>query len=567
MEVSTARLKDLLVRPGFITEDNFVLAEKLAKEKDSFVVDVLIDKNFIKDEQLGQVIARALGFPFINLRKEKIDEKVLAIVPEIVARSRGVIAFARDDLQISVGMLDPTDLEMIHILEKRFGRAVKFFYITERDFQSALSQYRGSLKEEAEQIFANWQKSERPQKEKDKDIVRIVDLLIENAYINKASDIHIEPYINKVVVRYRIDGVMHTVLDLDKKFLEPVISRIKIVSKLRIDEHRSSQDGKIKYKTQGKNIDIRVSIVPVMGGENIVMRLLSSKNRAMGIDSLGMSDFDMAKIQGAIRNPQGMILVTGPTGCGKTTTVYEVLKLLNTDEVHIASIEDPIEYDIEGVSQIQVNTKANMTFANGLRAIVRQDPDIIMVGEIRDTETVDIAINSAMTGHLVLSTLHTNDAGTTMPRLIDMGIEPYLIATTVNVVIAQRLVRALCPKCRYSYKLSAKEIAAINKKQAVVDVFSALGRDVSKLTLYKGKGCKSCNESGFSGRIGVFEVMEMNDNIKDKILSKSSSAEIQKVSVEGGMTTILTDGINKAINGITTIDEVLRVTTGTISIK
>src|SRR3989339_898280 len=409
MKISNLKLKSILVDPGHISEKDFNQAMNLSNEKNISIEDILLDRGLINDGQLGHIIAEFIGVPYVNLRKEKIDDMVLNLIPEIIAKSKKIIIFYEDENEIKVGMRDPQDLEIIHILEKKFNRQIIPYYITKNDFLENLSRYN----------------------------VRMVELLLEHGHYSKASDIHIEPYKKIVIVRFRIDGVLHDVLEIPKNLLSLIISRIKILSKMRIDEHFAAQDGKFQFKVKNDQIDVRVSIVPITEGENVVMRLLSTKSRKMDLDSLGLDSADLDKIKKAIKSPHGMILVTGPTGSGKTTTIYEFLKILNTKEIHIATIEDPVEYDIEGISQIQVNKKTNLTFANGLRAIVRQDPDIIMIGEIRDHETADIAVNSGLTGHLVLSTLHANDAATTLPRLLDMGIEPYLIASTVRVVIAQ----------------------------------------------------------------------------------------------------------------------------------
>src|SRR3989339_738592 len=418
MKISNLKLKSILVDPGHISEKDFNQAMNLSNEKNISIEDILLDRGLINDGQLGHIIAEFIGVPYVNLRKEKIDDMVLNLIPEIIAKSKKIIIFYEDENEIKVGMMDPQDLEIIHILEN-------------------LSRYNVGIDEEASSVLAKLQDNNLDMDEKNKANVRMVELLLEHGHYSKASDIHIEPYKKIVIVRFRIDGVLHDVLEIPKNLLSLIISRIKILSKMRIDEHFAAQDGKFQFKVKNDQIDVRVSIVPITEGENVVMRLLSTKSRKMDLDSLGLDSADLDKIKKAIKSPHGMILVTGPTGSGKTTTIYEFLKILNTKEIHIATIEDPVEYDIEGISQIQVNKKTNLTFANGLRAIVRQDPDIIMIGEIRDHETADIAVNSGLTGHLVLSTLHANDAATTLPRLLDMGIEPYLIASTVRVVIAQ----------------------------------------------------------------------------------------------------------------------------------
>ncbi|MDA2922912.1 Flp pilus assembly complex ATPase component TadA [Patescibacteria group bacterium AH-259-L07] len=560
-ELAREKLHKLVVRPGHISEADFDLSVSEAKKKNKEAADVLIQKGLIKDEQLGRLLAEEGGYPFINLRKEKIDEKMLTLIPELVARSRGVIAFERGKKGIKIGMLDPTDLEMRHFIEKRTGENVVPYFITKQDLGEALFKYKPSLEEEFGDILKTLKDKSLSRVERDEATVKMVDALLMYGYQNNASDIHIEPYTKKVMVRFRIDGVMHDVLEIPKSLLDFIITRIKILSRMRTDEHRAAQDGKFRFGIKEGAVDIRVSVVPVTEGENVVMRILSARGRRFNLTDLGFSARDLKKIQRAIRRPHGMILVTGPTGSGKTTTLYAILKILNIRDVHISTIEDPVEYDVEGVSQIQVNPKTNLTFAKGLRAIVRQDPDIIMVGEIRDRETAGIAVNSALTGHLVLSTLHTNDAATTLPRLLDMKVEPFLVVSTVNVAIAQRLVRKVCEKCRASYKLTREEKISISGEPTVMNILTEMGYvDLDKITLFRGGGCKACAGNGYAGRIGIYEVLEMEENIRELILKRVSSAEIMKAAITNGMTTMLYNGIEKVFRGITTIEEVLRVT-------
>lgn len=416
---------DILVDPGHISLEQFNTARREAKKKRISLEEVLISKELITDKQLGQLKAQAQGYPFIDLQNESIEESLFEKIPELVARTLGVVAYGRSEKGVNVGMLDPGNLETRHVVEKRMGEAVVPYLITKHDLSNALLRYKDSLHDKFSKIFDELKEPTHSQEERDKVTIKVVDTLLLYGYQNKASDIHIEPYRGKVVVRFRIDGIMHDVLEIPKDLLELVLTRIKILSRMRTDEHRAAQDGKFRFSVEdgfvsggddGGSVDVRVSVVPVVEGENLVLRLLSAVNRQFSLSDLGLSNVDLAKVERAIDNPHGMILVTGPTGSGKTTTIYAVLKILNTREVHVSTIEDPVEYDIEGISQIQVDKKTNLTFADGLRAIVRQDPDIIMVGEIRDKETAGIATNSAMTGHLVLSTLHANDAATAWPR-------------------------------------------------------------------------------------------------------------------------------------------------------
>ena len=558
MEVSTDQLKKILVEPGFLTEANFESAKKEAAVKKKPVEDVLVDRDLIKDENLGALIAQAIGFPFIDLRKEKISEQVLKIIPGLVAKIQQVIVFDRTREGLKVAMADPTDFKMIQWLKKKTGQPIIVYYARPLALHDALKYYRKELKEEFADIIQSQaaQAKESGAKAQDLPIIKIIDTIVEYAYENRASDIHIEPLEIESLVRFRIDGVLHDAVTLPKSIHASLITRIKVMAKLRTDEHFKPQDGKFQAHFEDERFDIRVSIVPVTEGENAVMRLLSEKARRFILDELGLTPEDLTVVKRSIEQSFGMVLVTGPTGCGKTTTLYAIMKILNKPEVKISSIEDPVEYDVEGVSQIQVNPKTNLTFAQGLRSIVRQDPDIIMVGEIRDQETAGIAINSAMTGHLVLSTMHANTASTNIPRLIDMGIEPFLVASSINIIVSQRLVRKICTKCVESYKPQKTELDRIifqlGKNQA-------LAENIKNMRLFRGKGCKSCNGTGYIGRVGIFEAMEISENIKELIMKKANADELEKQAIANGMSTMLEDGITKVFSGVTTIDEILRV--------
>lgn len=560
IELDDKKIKNILLSENYLTKEDLKKGEQIAETYSLSLIDALMSEGLATRELLGQAMAEYFDVPFIDINKEKIDQKLLLQIPESMVRAKELVAISGDDKVVRVGMLNPSDTATLKLIGKKLGLKPVAGYIFPSDLTEALSLYQGSLKEEFARVQAMINDAQLSREDRDELIIKIVDMLLRHGSNAKASDIHIEPYAKKITVRFRVDGVMHNELTLDKSLSELIVSRIKILAKLRTDEHRSSQDGKIRYQVSGSFMDIRVSIVPITEGENVVMRLLSSKTHNINLTRIGMSSKDLAKVKKAIRNPHGMILVTGPTGSGKTTTLYAVLNILNQESVHIATIEDPVEYAIEGISQIQVNNKTNLTFAEGLRAIVRQDPDIIMVGEIRDGETASIAVNSALTGHLVLSTLHTNDAATTLPRLVDMGVEPFLIASTVNVVIAQRLVRVNCQKCRVSASLTTEELMMINNEPIVKELLSIKGvKNLKKLNVYRGKGCRMCGMSGYIGRIGIFEVLEINDEIRDLIINKATSAQINKVASKKHMTSLLEDGLDKVLSGITTLDEVLRI--------
>lgn len=520
---------------------------------------ILIDRDLISDENLGRVIADMIKVPFVSLTDTAISPEFLQIIPENVANSQRIIAFSSDKAGLKLAMADPSNKEIINMISKKVGMPVIAFFATNRDLDKALGLYKKSLQKDfdtmisesvtAAKIAATSEAAETP-------IANIIDTLIDHAYSQRASDIHIEPKEEGSVVRYRVDGVLHDVLNLPLTLHDKIISRIKVLSKLRIDEHLSAQDGKMQKKMPDELLDIRISIVPTINGEKAVLRLLSERSRQFGLLDLGMNDKDMAKVKNGFMKPYGMVLSTGPTGCGKTTTIYAILKLINTREKNIATIEDSVEYEIEGINQIQVNAKTNLTFAEGLKSIMRQDPDIMFVGEIRDDETAGIAINSAMTGHLVLSTLHTNDAATALPRFIEMEVEPFLVSSTVNVIIAQRLIRKLCEACRYSVNVDAVKLQREIGKEMFLKHFD----NKSEIRLYLSKGCPVCHSTGYVGRIGIFEVLEVSDTIKELIVAKSDSEIIEKQAETEGMTTMMDDGIEKAITGITSIEEVLRAT-------
>ena len=557
MEEESPQLKTLLVDSGLISSDRFSLAEKKAKEANIGLSEYLVEEGLISDEHLGRIIADHFRFPFIDLKRQVIPQEIVSIIPELVARSQQIIVFDRTNKGLSVAMADPSNFEMIEWLRKKTREKIVAYYATAKDIKDAFRSYQkdiGKTFNELIQEQANLAKSKKAKAE-ELPIIKIVDMIVKYAYENRASDIHISPMETGTQVRFRIDGILHNVLVLPKDIHGLIITRIKVMAKLRTDEHFSAQDGKFSLKIENEKFDIRISIVPITEGENAVMRLLSSKARRFSLDGLGFSDSDFEKIRSAAAKPYGMILSTGPTGSGKTTTLYAVLEILNHPDVNICTIEDPVEYEIEGISQIQVNNKKNLTFSQGLRSIVRQDPDIIMVGEIRDNETAGIAINSAMTGHLVLSTMHANTAATNIPRLMDMGIEPFLVSSSVNIVIGQRLVRKICTKCRESYQATKEEL---KKKGFPEFLIERIFRNKKFIRLYRGRGCNSCVNTGYFGRVGIFEALEMSDNIQKLIIRKATADEIQDQAVKEGMTTMLEDGAEKALRGITTIEEVIR---------
>ena len=518
--------------------------------------EILISSDLITDAHLGEVISGIVNVPLIKLSQTPIPDDVLNLIPEIVARNYKAIVFKRDADGISIATSKPGDNTVRDYLVKKTGLGVKVFFATERDIEEALNKYTKDItkafKQVIEENIQKLQGSEKPEVP----LNAITDTILTYAYNNKASDIHIEPQEHNSIVRYRIDGDLHDIVILPKSLHDQILNRIKVLARLRTDEHQAAQDGKILFKTPKENLDLRVSVVPVINGEKIVLRLLSERSRQFGFSDLGIDAGDLKKIEDAYQKPNGMILATGPAGCGKTTTLYAVLRILNKRGVNIMTIEDPVEYEIDGVNQIQVNPKTNLTFAEGLKSIVRQDPDIILVGEIRDAETAGIAVNSALTGHLVLSSVHTNDAAGTFPRLFDFKVEPFLVSSTVRVAIAQRLVKKICPACRVSTPTPSDKIRSGYPN--IPEVVSAFTE--SEIVLYHGKGCPVCYGSGYVGRVGIFEVLVVDEEIRQAIIDKKDSAAVRAIAVKNGMRTMLDDGLNKVKNGVTTLEEVVTAT-------
>lgn len=557
MAISDEQLYRLLAENQYVGEGQLEIAKEEATQKKISLYDALLEKDIVSDENLGKVVAEYLGIPFITLSKHVITDNLLRIIPHSVAKKQKIIVFSYSDDGIKVATPIPDNPEMWQLLAKKTGKNVFVYYATERDITEALRLYKKGLQSTFDELLKKQAIDTSGKEFKDAPVAKIVDTLIDYAYDSKASDIHIEPRKYESKIRFRIDGVLHDVISVPRNLHAQIVTKVKVLAKLQTDEHFSAQDGKIKIKLTDEELDIRVSIVPIVEGEKVVLRLLSARSRQFSLSDLGMSDDDLKKVSENYLKPYGMILVTGPTGSGKTTTIYAVLKILNTKEKNIATVEDPVEYEIDGINQIQVNPKTNLTFADGLRSILRQDPDIIFVGEIRDEDTAGIAINSAMTGHLVLSTLHTNDAATAIPRLLDMKIEPFLVSSTVNLIIGQRLVRKICDSCRVSFTTTQTELIKHFSKE---DVKKYFGSGVN-IRMYRGKGCPVCHQTGYSGRIGVFETLEVSGEIQKLINQKADAGMIKDKAIREGMVTMLDDGLSKVQQGITTIEEVLRATT------
>ncbi len=550
-------LKNILVSKNYISESLYTELEEKAKQLNTSVEDLLIAQNTITEDKLGEIVESELNIPYISLAHKTIDPAVVKIIPEKTAIEKKIVAFDKTTSTLKIGMTNPRDINTIEFIKKGTGYNIDPYFITEKSFYEGLKFYKTSIREELKDIIEKNAKESKNVKSGETEalpIINITDTILEYAKTMGASDIHIEPMETEAIVRYRIDGILHDQATYPLPVHQAVLARIKILANLKIDEHRLPQDGRFKSTISDRDISFRVSIMPVYSGEVLVMRLLEDNAKEYSLESLGMAGRDLSVIQDAIKRTVGMILVTGPTGSGKSTTLYTVLSELNTPEVNLDTIEDPIEYSMPRVNQTQVNANIGLTFASGLRSFLRQDPDVIMVGEIRDTETADIAINAAMTGHLVLSTLHTNDSSGAIPRLIDMHIESFLVSSTLNVIIAQRLVRKLCNNCKLEYSLDKKLIEILEEQYTKKGV----DKKITKDKFFKPQGCEYCT-NGYKGRIGIYEVLEITDDIKTLIARRENANVIQKAAQESGMSLMIEDGMRKAEEGITSLEEVLRV--------
>lgn len=603
MRIADKFVEDFLSKSGKVNAEQLTALHDQEKSEKRPLQDLVVSNNILSEKDLTKLYAEAIDVPFVELNVKEIKHDLLKSLPERIARQYSAVVFDVDEDGIKyIAMADPDDVQALNFLQKQLGNNMRVYIAPESQIRMALDTYRGNIAGELTKVISSDELEDEEEAEtevdendlkEDSPIAQTVNLVIEYGVKAGASDIHIEPREKFVIVRYRIDGILREANKLPRRVLNALVSRIKILANLKIDEHRAPQDGRFKIDIGGEVYALRVSTLPVVDGEKVVMRILNESTKASTLEELGFWGSALKTFNVAIVQPNGMILVTGPTGSGKSTTLFSVLSLLNTPSVNISTIEDPVEYRIPGVNQTQVNPVAGMSFANGLRSLLRQDPNIIMVGEIRDSETADLGIQAALTGHLVFTTMHTSDAATSLPRLLDMGIEPFLIASTVRAVIAQRLVRRLCPECREEYtpdngmlnRIKAAfglegehDLVNIHKleqdalkdgiggeaagKAAVKDL-SSNERSIERLFKAHEEGCNSCNHSGYRGRIGIYEVLENNSNVQKAIINNTSSEDLEAMAISGGMLSMRLDGFIKALRGQTSLEEVMRVTSST----
>ncbi len=605
ISILTMRISDRLVE-ALLAKNKNISPEELANLKDQEqnekkpLQDVAVAAGVVTEADLTKAYAEQIDVPYIDIISKEIPRETLHLIPERIARQYSVVVFGlSEEGEKLLAMEDPDDIQAISFLQKQLGADLKIYIATRTNILQCIDQYRENISSEITQIISAEQDDQKNNEVFDEDdlaedspIAQTVNLIVEGAIKAGASDIHIEPRDSFVLIRYRIDGILREVNKLPKKVHGALISRIKILSNLKIDERRSPQDGRFKIAINNLLYALRVSTLPITEGEKVVMRILNESSKASSLEELGYWGSSLNTVNKAIVQPHGMILVTGPTGSGKSTSLFSVLSLLNNPTINISTVEDPVEYKIPGANQTQVNPQAGMTFASGLRALLRQDPNIIMVGEIRDTETADLGVQAALTGHLVFATLHTNNAATCLPRLLDMGIEPFLIASTVRAVVGQRLVRRLCQNCRVSFSPDPAMIKKISESFMIKDLesmeqvhkleefalaggvgsdktknsksdSSELSTTTSKInTLWKPSetGCADCSHNGYKGRIGIYEVLDNSTNIQKLIVSNATSDVIQAEAMKEGMINMQLDGFIKALRGQTSIEEILRVT-------
>ncbi|MBU1110912.1 GspE/PulE family protein [Patescibacteria group bacterium] len=563
-----ATTEDILKKKNILTDEQISLLRVEQIDTGKTPEQIIRDHGWATQEQVCQAKAEMLNVPYTNIPKKDINREILSLIPESIARQYTLIPLKKAGETIKVAMADPMDLQVKKFLETKTGLKIESCLAVPSEIETAIttaysagmeSEVRAALKETEEEI-TYIEKETASLKDIEEEIkkapvARIVSTILQFAVKSRASDIHIEPHENRTRVRYRIDGIMSERLSLPKQVHAPLVSRIKILSNMKIDETRVPQDGRFMIHVEDIEIDLRVSTLPTSHGEKVVLRLLRKGTHVPTLSELGLRGRALKDVENALRKTRGIILVTGPTGSGKTTTLRTGLEMINAPQVNIVTLEDPVEYEIKGINQVQIHPQAGLTFASGLRSILRQDPDVIMVGEIRDAETMELAIRASLTGHLVFSTLHTNSAAGAIPRMLDMGAEPFLLSSTAEAIIAQRLVRTLCTKCRESYHPDQKLFAQFTESLGAL--FHK--KSPAELTLYKAKGCDKCEQSGYVSRAGIYEVLPVNQKIAQMIVQKESSDIIEAAAIKDGMVTVHQDGLLKVLEGLTTIEEVLRV--------
>ncbi|MBI4372575.1 MAG: Flp pilus assembly complex ATPase component TadA [Candidatus Omnitrophica bacterium] len=556
-------LHELLKKTQAISETNLKRAQELQKLSGAKLIRILVDEGMISEKDLMLLLSTELGIPVLDLNAYKVDPKVLKLIPKKVAERYGIIPVSQIGNIISLAMSDPLDMVAMDDVKKITQCNVRPAIVAHRDIQAAIENYYsenakleevlGDLDPDSVEVVdqSKQEESRESQIADEAPVIRMVNLILQEAIKNRASDIHFEPFADRLRIRYRIDGGLHESFSPPRKMYSAILTRIKIVSNLDITEKRLPQDGRFKARFENREIDFRVSALPINYGQKLVLRVLDKTNIKTGLETLGFEPRSIQKFQEAIKRPYGMVLVTGPTGSGKSTTLYSVLNQLNTKERNIMTIEDPIEYQIHGITQTQVNPDIGLTFASGLRSLLRQSPDIILVGEIRDGETADIAVKAALTGHLVFSTLHTNNAAGAVTRLIDMGVEPFLIASSLIATTAQRLMRRICSNCREEYEIPKEMLSRLPADQKWVQ--SAKG--------YRGKGCNQCKNTGYRGRLAAMEVLPIDDEIQTLITENKSSGDIEMTARKKGMKSLFEEAMDGFHKGLTTLEEILRVTT------
>lgn len=574
-----ANFEAFLLEKGFITKDALLKARSESVSAHRNLFDYLVTEKYISEEDLTRARGLFFNLPYVDLRYKKISKTILVILPKETISTYKLVPFEINDNVLKVALTDPTDLaalEALEFLSQKKNYKVEIYISSYSSFLSVIRKTENMTLEVTQELKKVIEKEkevekkriskieEKPESDKIVEVApisKIVDVIIRHAIDGRASDIHIEPSEEDLRVRYRVDGELHSSLILPKTVHNAIVSRIKILSNLKIDEQRLPQDGRFHADLEGRPIDFRVSTFPTVIGEKVVLRILDKSAGAPTLEDLGVSGRRLEIMREAIVKPHGMFLMTGPTGSGKSTTLYSILSILNKPGINIVTLEDPVEYFINGVNQAQIRPEIGLTFASGLRSILRQDPDIIMVGEIRDRETAELAVNSALTGHLVFSTLHTNGAVGAIPRLVDMGVEPFLLTASLNLLAAQRLVRRLCQKCKIEEK-PTEEIEEVIKKELLQVAESELtGINMKTIKIFKGRGCPACGNTGFKGRVGIYEVIEVNKAVQTLITDHAPASKIQEYMVEKeGMLLMRQDGLIKALRGITTVEEVVRAT-------